>query len=175
MCKFESSQKDENRWQSTDSSKAYSNTSAFKCHCQWFHTFGFYCLLITVGVCACERLLCSTRYQSRKNNRKKTKLLLLEILPLKATASKAYIGNPACIRQEFGDVTDPTKPWFILSLICEHGRRKDIFQGGMSTVDFSRGGISTVDFSRGGFFQGQWKGAFHGGRQWLNFIFSTRI
>ena len=110
MCKFESSQKDENRWQSTDSSKAYSNTSAFKCHCQWFHTFGFYCLLITVGVCACERLLCSTRYQSRKNNRKKTKLLLLEILPLKATASKAYIGNPACIRQEFGDVTDPTKP-----------------------------------------------------------------
>jgi len=30
MCKFESSQKDENRWQSTDSSKAYRNTSAFK-------------------------------------------------------------------------------------------------------------------------------------------------
>ena len=35
MCKFESSQKDESRWQSTDSSKAYRNTSAFKCkkHC----------------------------------------------------------------------------------------------------------------------------------------------
>ena len=32
MCKFESSQKDERRWQSTDSSKAYRNTSAFKCH-----------------------------------------------------------------------------------------------------------------------------------------------
>jgi len=32
MCKFESSQKDESRWQSTDSSKAYRNTSAFKCH-----------------------------------------------------------------------------------------------------------------------------------------------
>jgi len=32
--KFESSQKDENRWQSTDSSKAYRNTSAFKCHCK---------------------------------------------------------------------------------------------------------------------------------------------
>ena len=31
MCKFESSQKDESRWQSTDSSKAYRNTSAFKC------------------------------------------------------------------------------------------------------------------------------------------------
>ena len=31
MCKFESSQKDESRWQSTDSSKAYKNTSAFKC------------------------------------------------------------------------------------------------------------------------------------------------
>jgi len=30
MCKFESSQKDERRWQSTDSSKAYRNTSAFK-------------------------------------------------------------------------------------------------------------------------------------------------
>jgi len=30
MCKFESSQKDESRWQSTDSSKAYRNTSAFK-------------------------------------------------------------------------------------------------------------------------------------------------
>jgi len=27
-CKFESSQKDESRWQSTDSSKAYRNTSA---------------------------------------------------------------------------------------------------------------------------------------------------
>jgi len=33
MCKFESSQKDESRWQSTDSSKAYRNTSAFKCCC----------------------------------------------------------------------------------------------------------------------------------------------
>jgi len=31
MCKFESSQKDESRWQSTDSSKAYRNTSAFRC------------------------------------------------------------------------------------------------------------------------------------------------
>jgi len=31
MCKFESSQKDESRWQLTDSSKAYRNTSAFKC------------------------------------------------------------------------------------------------------------------------------------------------
>jgi len=30
MCKFESSQKDESRAQSTDSSKAYANTSAFK-------------------------------------------------------------------------------------------------------------------------------------------------
>ena len=30
MCKFESSQKDESRWQSTDSPKAYRNTSAFK-------------------------------------------------------------------------------------------------------------------------------------------------
>jgi len=31
MCKFESSQKDESRWQWTDSSKAYGNASAFKC------------------------------------------------------------------------------------------------------------------------------------------------
>jgi len=31
ICKFESSQKDESRWQSTVSSKAYRNTSAFKC------------------------------------------------------------------------------------------------------------------------------------------------
>jgi len=30
MCKFEPSQKDESKWQSTDSSKAYRNTSAFK-------------------------------------------------------------------------------------------------------------------------------------------------
>jgi len=30
MCKFESLQKDESRWKSTDSSKAYRNTSAFK-------------------------------------------------------------------------------------------------------------------------------------------------
>jgi len=30
MCKFQSSQKDESRWQSTDSSKAYRNISAFK-------------------------------------------------------------------------------------------------------------------------------------------------
>ena len=34
MCKFESSQKDESRWQSTDSSKAYRKTSAFKCRRQ---------------------------------------------------------------------------------------------------------------------------------------------
>jgi len=32
MCKFESLQKDESRWQSTDSSKAYRNTSAIKFH-----------------------------------------------------------------------------------------------------------------------------------------------
>ena len=32
MCKFESWQKDESRWQSTDSSKAYRNISAFKCY-----------------------------------------------------------------------------------------------------------------------------------------------
>jgi len=31
MCKFESSQKDESRNQSTDSLKAHRNTSAFKC------------------------------------------------------------------------------------------------------------------------------------------------
>jgi len=31
MCKFESSQKDKSRWQSTDSSKAYRSTSACKC------------------------------------------------------------------------------------------------------------------------------------------------
>ena len=31
MCKFESSQKDESIWQSTDSSKAYRNISAFEC------------------------------------------------------------------------------------------------------------------------------------------------
>jgi len=36
MCKFESSQKDESRWQPTDYSKAYRNTSAFKCSEQWF-------------------------------------------------------------------------------------------------------------------------------------------
>ena len=45
MCKFESSQKDESRWQSTDSSKVYRNTSAFKCpwglchiYLKWRHT-----------------------------------------------------------------------------------------------------------------------------------------
>jgi len=31
MCKLESSQEDESRAQSVDSSKAYRNTSAFKC------------------------------------------------------------------------------------------------------------------------------------------------
>ena len=36
MCKFEPSQKDESRWQSTDSSKAYRNTSAFKCCVSFF-------------------------------------------------------------------------------------------------------------------------------------------
>jgi len=30
MCMFESSQRDKSRWQSTDSSKAYRNTSVFK-------------------------------------------------------------------------------------------------------------------------------------------------
>ena len=37
-CKFESSQKDESRWQSTDSSKAYRNTSAFKCSLNCSHS-----------------------------------------------------------------------------------------------------------------------------------------
>jgi len=37
MCKFESSQKDESRWQSTDPSKAYRNTSVFKCRCNEFY------------------------------------------------------------------------------------------------------------------------------------------
>jgi len=41
MCKFESSQKDESRWQSTDSSKAYRNTSAFKC---WHFLYVYYVL-----------------------------------------------------------------------------------------------------------------------------------
>jgi len=36
MCKFESSQKDESRWQLTDSSKAYRNTSAFNCYLKAF-------------------------------------------------------------------------------------------------------------------------------------------
>ena len=36
MCKFESSQKDESRWQSTDSLKAYRNISAFKCSFLWW-------------------------------------------------------------------------------------------------------------------------------------------
>jgi len=36
---FESSQKDESRWQSTDSSKAYRNTSAFKCNCDKYKLF----------------------------------------------------------------------------------------------------------------------------------------
>jgi len=46
MCKFESSQKDESRWQSADSSKAYRNTSAFKCRSsvvkrvEWFQALG---------------------------------------------------------------------------------------------------------------------------------------
>jgi len=31
-CKFETSQKNESRWQSTDSSKAYRNTRAVKCN-----------------------------------------------------------------------------------------------------------------------------------------------
>jgi len=37
MCQFESSQKDESRWQSTDTSKAYRNTSAFKCWLEELH------------------------------------------------------------------------------------------------------------------------------------------
>jgi len=37
MWKFESSQKDESTWQSTDSSKAYRNSSAFKYnHNKWW-------------------------------------------------------------------------------------------------------------------------------------------
>jgi len=40
MCKFESSQKDESRAQSTDSSKAYKNTSAFR-----YSSHGFKILL----------------------------------------------------------------------------------------------------------------------------------
>jgi len=38
MCKFESSQKDESRWQSTGSSKACRNTTAFKCILNQFNT-----------------------------------------------------------------------------------------------------------------------------------------
>jgi len=41
MCKFESSQKDESRWQSTDSSKAYRKTSAFTCFQQKWKKAGW--------------------------------------------------------------------------------------------------------------------------------------
>ena len=47
MCKFESSQKDESRWQSTDSSKAYRNTSAFKCSLEWWQLTSLTCSVET--------------------------------------------------------------------------------------------------------------------------------
>jgi len=49
MCKFESSQKDESRWQSTDSSKAYRNTSAFKC------STSFIAVFISEGSCGTKQ------------------------------------------------------------------------------------------------------------------------
>jgi len=51
MCKFESSQKDESRWQSTDSSKAYRNTSAFKCTLE---IISFYYFLFRLDIKFCE-------------------------------------------------------------------------------------------------------------------------
>jgi len=53
MCKFESSQKDESRWQSTDSSKAYRNTSAFKYSIvkSCFGDIWRNCILAVVGWC----------------------------------------------------------------------------------------------------------------------------
>ena len=50
MCKFESSQKDESRWQSTDSSKAYRNTSAFKCIYDVIHLFDVIAVLASTIV-----------------------------------------------------------------------------------------------------------------------------
>jgi len=49
MCKFESSQKDESRWQSIDSSKAYRNTSAFKCRTAVVSTYFLTLLLRTIA------------------------------------------------------------------------------------------------------------------------------
>jgi len=43
-CKFESSRKDESRWQSTDSSKQYRNTSAFKSFFSYVSPVGRVCL-----------------------------------------------------------------------------------------------------------------------------------
>ena len=54
MCKFELSQKDESRWQSTDSSKACRNTSAFKCLCNVLYVPKLKCNLFSVRAAACE-------------------------------------------------------------------------------------------------------------------------
>jgi len=59
MCKFESSQRDESRWQLTDSSKAYRNTSAFKCSILdvrqfvkllWFLSLCYEILIVVLGL-----------------------------------------------------------------------------------------------------------------------------
>ena len=71
MCKFESSQKDESRWQLTDSSKAYRNTSAFKCiFCIHHLTFGYIfmrnCQLKIFWRMCCQKFhLGSCRYSAK--------------------------------------------------------------------------------------------------------------
>jgi len=50
MCKFESLQKDESRWQSTDSLKAYRNTSALKC--SWILHFSYFCWAWVLSDCS---------------------------------------------------------------------------------------------------------------------------
>jgi len=49
MCKFEISQKDESRWQSTDSLQAYRNISAFKCM-TWIRLVSLGCRLLAFFV-----------------------------------------------------------------------------------------------------------------------------
>jgi len=57
MCKFESSQKDESRWQLTDSLKAYRNTSAFKCCYGWISQYAAWSIFNAAWSTSWERCI----------------------------------------------------------------------------------------------------------------------
>ena len=147
MCKFESSQKGESRWQSTDSSKAFRNTIAFKfassyaysqiywsrtklqklsyCHIGYFKT--------KTVVCTCSEMLNPVQYFTKHS------IQSYAALPVAvANASKSQLFKVCCWCWTFAEITwnisDRSKATWAQFFLVLLGYRKQIIQNLRKTV-----------------------------------------